>query len=249
MVVHDVRSGIGSILRNDFDLKTATCRDIERSDGHIELGELVGGDSLAVRNDQSDGLASRLRREYGLLRGQVHLETAGDIRRAREFDLLDDNGIILRVLHFEPCRGEDVFHREAQLVGTGDARLLAEHRELLAGEMRLVIVADLHLSGREIEMDFVGGIVLFHIGIDGVPVVGRRQSAHRSLERVATGITKPGRPESVVAHFGVDHGKGVSFGPERAVAIVGRSRSALVDRNGHQFGVILRAPWVEFVRA
>ena len=110
MVVHDVRSGIGSILRNDFDLKTATGRNIERSDGHIEQGILARGDSLAVRNDQSDGFASRLRRESRLFRGQVHLETAGDIGRSREFDFLDDDGIILRVRHIKLCRGENVFH-------------------------------------------------------------------------------------------------------------------------------------------
>ena len=77
--------------------------------------------------------------------------------------------------------------------------------------MRLVAVAGLHLSGREIEMDFVGGNVLFYIGIDGVPVVGRRQSVHRSLEHVATVETEPGRPESIAAGRGVDHGNGVTL--------------------------------------
>ena len=211
MVVHDVRSGIGSILRNDLDLKTATGRDIERSDGHIEQGGIRGGNCLAVRNDQSNGLASRLRRENRLLRGQVHLETAGDIRRAREFDFLHDDGIILRVLHFESCRGEDVFHREAQLVGPGDPFLFTEHRKLLTGKMRLVAVAGLHLSGREIDMDFVGSIVLFHIGIDGIPVIRRRQSVHRSLEHIATEITKPGRPECASACRSVDYGNGVTL--------------------------------------
>ena len=211
MVVHDVRSGIGSIFRNDFDLKTATGRNIERGDGQIEPGILAGGDSLPVRNGQSDGLASRLRREDRLIRGQVHLKTAGDIGRSREFDFLDDDGIILRVSHFELCRREEVFHREAQLIGTGDLRLFTEHRELLAGEMRLVAVASLHLPGRESEIDFVGGNVLFYIGIDGVPVVGRRQSVHRSLEHVATVETEPGRPESIAAGRGVDHGNGVTL--------------------------------------
>ena len=189
MVVHDVRSGIGSIFRNDFDLKTATGRNIERGDGQIEPGILAGGDFLPVRNGQSDGLASRLRRENRLIRGQVHLETAGDIGRSREFDFLDDDRIILRVRHLELCRGEEVFHREAQFIGTGDLRLFR----------------------REIEMDFVGGNVLFYIGIDGVPVVGRRQSVHRSLEHVATVETEPGRPESIAAGRGVDHGNGVTL--------------------------------------
>ena len=211
MVVYDVRPGIGSIFRNDFDLETATGRNIEWSDGHIELGMLASDDSLAVRNDQSDGFATRLRRENRIVRGQVHLKTAGDIGRSREFDFLDDDGIILRVRHLELCRGEEVFHREAQFIGTGDLRLFTEHRELLAGEMRLVAVAGLHLSGREIEMDFVGGNVLFYIGIDGVPVVGRRQSVHRSLEHVATVETEPGRPESIAAGRGVDHGNGVTL--------------------------------------
>ena len=50
MVVHDVRSGIGSILRNDFDLKTATGRYLERSNGHIELSRLSRGDFLTIHN-------------------------------------------------------------------------------------------------------------------------------------------------------------------------------------------------------
>ena len=139
-------------------------------------------------------------------------------------DLLDNNRCVRRVLHLEFGGGQNVLHLQAQIGGARNARLLADHRELRAGEMGLVVIAGLRLGNREGQADLVGGRVLFYIRINYIPVILGRKSVDFAGEGIVTNPGETGRPESVAIFCRMNDGQLVTFNPYGAVSTVGGSR-------------------------
>ena len=161
VVIGDLCAGCGRMDRYGLYLEFTAGRSLERGDCHVEEAGLACGDFRTFRYCQfhCPGCSCSGRKDW-FVSGQVNRECAGDGGGGREIDFLYNDGAGGRILDLEFSCRQDILHLQAQFYVTCHPRLLAEHRELLSGEMGLVVVPGLDLYRRESQVDLLGRYIL-----------------------------------------------------------------------------------------